>query len=475
MVLLLSPFQTLIKARTGLMLEDANSLDKLSAAIKEGMALESIHSPDAYLARLSENQQSFQQLINRLTINETYFFREPEHIDLLVNVLIPQRQAASDDRPIRILSAGCSSGEEPYSIVMALIERFGEAALAEFRVIGGDIDSQVLAKAKKGCYNEFSFRGVSVERRHRFFDRVNGVFQLKEAVRQQVSFHELNLFAPTMTTELRQFDVIFFRNVSIYFDTPTRKIIQQQLSRLLTDQGVLLIGSAETLANDLGVLLLVEQKGVFYFTKTANHSLAPEIKPALPLSNPEKPTQAPIPLRPLTTNADKQQLLEWMAQKRYDLAEPLIDALLLEHGEDLQLSLLKAFVLMNRKHWAEAKPILLAAVAKEPWCLDALVLLGLLAKWQQLLDEAIDWFKKAVYAHSDRWLAHYYLADSYKKHHPQLALRAYRTTLQLIEQHPEHAGLVLVPLDFSTAELRFLCEHHIQKLSQGLEVKSHGD
>ena len=242
MSLLLSPFQTLIKARTGLMLEDANSADKLASSIQVGMELECIHSPERYLAQLTENQQSFQALINRLTINETYFFREPEQIDLLVDVFIPQWQHQFGGRPIRILSAGCSSGEEPYSIVIALIERFGEAALSGFNVVGADIDSQVLAKAMKARYNEFSFRGVSVDRRHRFFDRIGDAFQLKETIRQQVAFKELNLFAPMQSPELREFDVIFFRNVSIYFDTPTRKTIQQNLSQMLTDQGVLMIG-----------------------------------------------------------------------------------------------------------------------------------------------------------------------------------------------------------------------------------------
>ncbi len=484
MSLLLSPFQTLIKARTGLMLEDANSIDKLASSIQVGMELECIHSPERYLAQLTENQQSFQALINRLTINETYFFREPEQIDLLVDVFIPQWQQQFGGRPIRILSAGCSSGEEPYSIVMALIERFGEAALSGFNVVGADIDSQVLAKAMKARYNEFSFRGVSVDRRHRFFDRIGDAFQLKENIRLQVSFKELNLFAPMQSPELREFDVIFFRNVSIYFDTPTRKTIQQNLNQMLTDQGVLMIGTAETLANDLGVLRLVERNGLFYFSKLsakADGVVVPNLsKQANRLSanfvTEEQPKVPPEPLRPLAILADKQKLIHLLAEKQYDQAFPLAEALLIATPQDHQTRLLKAFILMNRKQWEAAEALLMQALQQDDWCLDALVLLGLLAKWQGRIEQAIEWFKKAVYAHSDRWLVHYYLADSYyRQQQSPLALRGFKTALQLMDKHPELSDLRWVPLDFSMAEMRFLCQHHIQKLTAQGKDASHGN
>ncbi len=486
MSLLLSPFQTLIKARTGLMLEGANSLDKLATAIQAGMELERISNPEGYLVQLTENQSSFQALINRLTINETYFFREPEQIELLVDVFIPHWQQQWGGRPIRILSAGCSSGEEPYSIVMALIERFGEAALSGFHVVGADIDSQVLAKAKAGKYNEFSFRGVSVERRHRFFDRIGDAFQLKDAVRQQVAFKELNLFSPSPQADLSGFDVIFFRNVSIYFDTPTRKTIQQNLSQLLTSQGVLMIGTAETLANDLGVLRLIERHGLFYFcqplAKPDSVVIPPPASKGLTstahlASEPHTrvPSAPPAPLRPLAIQADKQKLIQLLAEKQYDQAFPLAEALLVSHPQDEQIRLLKAFILMNRKQWQAAEVLLKQALQQDEWCLDALVLLGLLAKWQGAFAQAIEWFKKAVYAHSDRWLVHYYLADSYyRQQQPGLALRGFRTAFQLMDKHPELSELPWVPLDFSLAEMRFLCQHHIQKLATQDKDSAHG-
>lgn len=468
MPLLLSPFQALIKARTGLMLEDANSQDKLRSAVAESMASEGVSTPESYLAKITEHQSSFQALVNRLTINETYFFREAEQIHFLVNHLIPSMRQKAPSRVLRILSAGCSTGEEPYSIVMALIEAYGESALDAFKVMGADIDSQALLKAKKAHYSEFSFRGVSLERRHRFFDRIGAGFDVKPVVRDQVSFHEFNLFAPNALPELADFDVIFFRNVSIYFDTATRKVIQQNLAQRLSEQGVLMIGTAETLANDLGVLTLIEQAGIFYFTHSA------PLVSALPKSVSAKkqgaasastPTIIPEPLRPLITHGHKQQIIDCVQQKRYDQALPLFEALNHDYEVDLQLVLLRAFVFMNRKQWAQAESLLLKGLSLDDWCLDTLILLGLLAKWQQQTLVAIEWFKKAVYAHSDSWLAHYYLADTYRAEQPALALRAYRSALELMDQHPECSGLQWVPLDFSLAELRFLSQHQLLKLS----------
>jgi chemotaxis protein methyltransferase CheR len=100
-----------------------------------------------------------------------------------------------------------------------------------------------------------------------------------------------------------------------------------------------------------------------------------------------------------------------------------------------------------------------------------MLLLGLSAKWQGQNPNAIDWFKKAVYAHSDSWLAHYHLSDSYRHNEPTLALRSYRTTLQLLNKDASHTGLQVLPIELPASEVRFLCEHQIQKLSAATTVK----
>lgn len=476
MNIVLSPFQILIKARTGLMLEDPNSLEKLHAALSERLNHLAVRA-ETYLAQLGHDDEEFQTLINQLTINETYFFRESEQIDLLVNHLIPRLLAkinGNAPKPIRILSAGCSSGEEPYSLVMALTEKYADQATRLFQVVGGDIDSQVLAKARAGIYSDFSFRGATPEIRHRYFTRVQHHNRIQDTIRNQVSFYELNLLAPQKTAELSEFDVIFFRNVSIYFDTPTRKIIQQNLSSMLREQGILVIGTAETLANDLGVLPIVEEQGLFYFVKgqlltgmtAASRVTIQHPAPThAPTTAPESIIHMPQPLRPLLASADRIQLAQLVRDKHYDAALPIAEALLMQDANDHDGQIFKAYILLNRKQWVAAEGLLKASLEDDHWCIDTMILLGLSAKWQGHHQTAIDWFRKAVYAHSDSWLAHYHLADTYRHNEPILALRSYRTALQLLNKSPDKTGLTQLPLELPPSEVRFLCEHQINKLS----------
>ena len=262
----LEPFKQLIKGPCGLQFE-GDDATRLAQALHERCTHHAVALP-AYLALVQRSASELQELVNLLTINETYFFRESAQIDWLVQHLAPRLLACSQGAwPIRILSAACSTGEEPYSIALALWQKYGDHAARWFTVLGGDIDSHALARARAALYSDFSFRGVPEQVRQRHFTRTAQGWQLAQPVREMVTFHELNLLAPVHDGALQDCDVVFCRNVSIYFDTPTRRTIQQGLAALLRDEGVLVIGLAETLANDLGVLPLVEDAGLFYFAK----------------------------------------------------------------------------------------------------------------------------------------------------------------------------------------------------------------
>jgi chemotaxis protein methyltransferase CheR len=465
----LSPFQRLIKDRAGLTLEDGTNIEKLQQALQTRIQMHQHASAEMYFTYLVHHPDEFQALINLLTINETYFFREPEQIQLLVTHIIPRMLADRDPQdPIRILSAGCSSGEEPYSLAIALQEAFGERSQHVFHIVGGDIDSDVLIKARAGQYNDFSFRGVSADIKHRYFTRMNGINQLVEHIRQRVQFHELNLLSPTRHPDLSHFDIIFFRNVSIYFDTPTRQQIQRNLANLLTPHGILMIGIAETIANDLGVLQLIEENGLFYFTHL--HQTSPK-KPAFSLpiapTPPDTLPIAPTPLQSVTVTPDLQKLRQLVIDKHYDAALPLVEAILMQSPHHPSATLFKAYIALNRKQWLMAKTLASHILDTDHWCMDAMLLLGLWHKWQEDHHGAITWFKKAVYAHSDTWLAHYHLADTYRQtQQAALALRSYRTALQLMKHHPEKTGLTLLPFELPVSEASFLCEHHIAQLAR---------
>ncbi|MBF0191210.1 MAG: tetratricopeptide repeat protein [Magnetococcales bacterium] len=496
----LEPFKALIRNRCGLNFEARNE-ETLQRALHERIRHLAIR-PGDYLPLLLANTREFQELVNRLTINETYFFREPEQIRLLVNSLAARKLVARDGRSlVRVLSAGCSSGEEPYSLVMALMERYGESVGRLFQFIGCDIDSVVLAKARRGCYTEFSFRSMDESMRNRHFHRdPGGGHCLDNSVREQVVFHQYNLLADSPPLVLRHIDILFFRNVSIYFDVPTRRIILERLASLLQDDGILIVGVSETMANDLGVLRLMEEEGHYYFVKGApaeSTSPFPLLTPTAPLSLIDdcKPAATPLPAplsegiplplssacsaacaNPMITPApassapplclpDLTAARRLLEEKRHDEALTLLDTVLTADPTHLEARLLKAHLLVLRKEFHAAETMAKRVLAEDSRSIDALMLLGLSAKWRQQPLEAIEWFKQVVYWCHDCWPAHYYLADLYRAgHETERARRGYRVVMQRLSGPVSDTGIRHIPLELPLAEIRFLCEHQLTRL-----------
>ncbi len=197
----------------------------------------------AYLDAVEqESGDELVQLIDLLTTNKTDFFREQAHFDYLTSTVIPSVVARGT--PLRIWSAGCSSGEEPYTISMVLREQL--PARYDFRILATDISTRVVASAKKGVYTQQQLGDVSAARRARWFTPTpdGGASALPE-LRAPISFAHLNLMASWPMSG--PFDVIFCRNVMIYFDKPTVTTLVSRFFDLLAPGGHLFIGHSESL------------------------------------------------------------------------------------------------------------------------------------------------------------------------------------------------------------------------------------
>lgn len=479
---MLAPFKEYISEVCGLRFDDVAGEEKLGLALAERMQASALAETGQYLQRITADQREFQCLINLLTINETYFFREPQQLRLLTEYLVPRFLIRCEGQsPVSILSAGCSSGEEPYSLVMSLRERYGESLSRFCRFSAVDIDSTVLDKARNGRYGEFSFRGVAPDLRNRYFEKAAAGWQLKPDIRSLVSFQELNLLARELPESIRGFDIIFFRNVSIYFDEPTRKQILQNLASLMKEDAILIVGCAETIANDLGIFRMVEEEGLFYFVKgspplperngavnrfTGRETVTPQQRQA---------PQADLPL-PVLTLPDTwkmpaaappgtDEISRLVQEKQYDEALQLIDERLRMLPDDRSALLLKAQIMLNRRQFDRARSLADRVLEQDQWNIEAFLLLGLVSKWTEQPDEAITWFKQAAYACHTCWPAHYYLADLYSRSGAQeQARREYRTTLQQIASNTAETGIKIVSLGLPVAEIHLLCEHHLAKL-----------
>ena len=189
-------------------------------------------------------------LINRVTTNKTDFFRENHHFEYLKNELFPELESRSSQRKVRIWSAACSSGEEPYSIAMAALEYFGAGSGWDIRILASDIDSEVLTKAQHGVYQAERVADVEPERLERFFSPVQGdfgtSFQLKDEVRELIAFRRIN-FMDTAWPITISFDAVFCRNVLIYFDEDTKDTVVTRFADYIKDDSHLFIGHSENI------------------------------------------------------------------------------------------------------------------------------------------------------------------------------------------------------------------------------------
>ena len=195
-------------------------------------------------------EEEFSSLVDLLTTNETYFFRERGQIQALVEEIIPEalERQVGTRRPVAIWSAGCSSGEEPYSIVMMALEA-NLVPGRDFRVYASDISRAVLAKARRGIYREASFRETDSTYRLHYFAQKDGLMRLSDEVRRHVDFVHLNLLDPAKTNLLGAMDVILCRNVIIYFDLAIKKRVMGTFHDKLRPGGYLLLGHSESLVN----------------------------------------------------------------------------------------------------------------------------------------------------------------------------------------------------------------------------------
>ncbi len=197
-----------------------------------------------------DREDELAEIIDILTVNETYFFREMKQFNALLEEIAPElMKIRSGGYKLRIWSAGCASGEEPYTIAMLVLENpqvFGDW---DVEVLGSDINKRVLQKARKGVYRKNSFRATENYYIKKYFEEDGGDFRISDKARKLVDFSHLNLLEPKKFSFLGDLDIVFCRNVLIYFHTGAKvKVVESFHDRLLGG-GYLLLGHAESLMN----------------------------------------------------------------------------------------------------------------------------------------------------------------------------------------------------------------------------------
>jgi len=246
-------FRSLIYHKAGINLHEGKK-ELLKARLAKYLRSTEFHTFQEYYRYLTEKDtgEEMVHLLDTISTNLTYFFREPRHYDFLKDKALPlviDSFKNQNERTIRVWSAGCSSGEEPYSLGMILSEFLGTRRDVSFFILATDISTRVLKKASEGIYAQERLEKVPYDLKRRYFQRgINkwsGFFKVKPELRKLVIFKRLNLMDRFPAGQT--FQIIFCRNVMIYFDKPTQERIVNKFYHTLAKGGFFFIGHSESL------------------------------------------------------------------------------------------------------------------------------------------------------------------------------------------------------------------------------------
>jgi chemotaxis protein methyltransferase CheR len=258
----------LIQERFGLTFDGVRQ-DILGSRLQPRMRELRIETPRAYYEYLRFHPQrdaEFDRLPALVTNNETYFFRETRQFEILIDHVLPERRAAAPSRPLRLLSAGCSSGEEPYSLAIALHDAGLPLAGKSWEIDACDLNPERIGRARKAIYDETSLRACDPETRGRYFTAQDGRFRLKDRYRAGLRFFQSNLLAPGFTLE-PPYDVILCRNLLIYFCDSAFERLIGLFARSLAPGGYLFLGHSESLFDRGTAFVPVVMGGLVIYRK----------------------------------------------------------------------------------------------------------------------------------------------------------------------------------------------------------------
>ena len=292
-------FAALVEQRLGLQHEQSQ-WSELEVVLLERAA----GDVERYLERLASSsaKEEWKALAERLTVGETYFLRHPTQLETLVRQVLPTFLRQSPQ--VRVLCAGCSTGEEPYSIAL-LARESGRVDVSRLRIVGIDVNPRAIAHARRACYSPWSLRVVPAAMRQHWFQRTPEGFSLRPQVRDQVIFEERNLleeasafWAPS------SFHAIFFRNVVLYFPQEVMRKIIARMAQALVPGGYLFLGPSETLRGISEEFELIREGDAFYYRlrqpgQPASAAPTPPAPTPVPYQS-QRPVLTPPPVPPPT-------------------------------------------------------------------------------------------------------------------------------------------------------------------------------
>ena len=393
-----------------------------------------------------DGEEEFQELLNAITVPETYFFRDSWQVDFIKRNIIPEivqrKMALNCKRVVKIWSAGCSTGEEPYSI--AIISSELEEPLKDFRleILATDVSGKALKKAKRGIYGKRSVREVQRGYLEKYFTRSGDEYHLHKEIKNMVTFSPLNLAQePFPVKDMGEQDLILCKNVLIYFRPDTVKKVLHNLYQCMDKKGYFFTGGAESLFHLSHEFQLRERKNVFYYTR---EKVSPESS--------ERPKEFVVIPQPKISPARRKDIsLDRSSTERPREENPLTTSLrYIRAGE-----------------YEEAFSVCYDLLRKDPLSVEGHFLLGLIYKYKEETDNALTHFRKATYLQPNLPLAHYYLGELYlTKGNKFNAAKKYKNDLTAF-QNSMGVGEDFLNSVYGETELRqilYICQQRLKTL-----------
>lgn len=426
----------------GVYLDDTRRI-ALSSAVQRRAKACGLH-PAVYTdelgtpAGLAELQLLAEELLN----HETLFFRNRPHMEALSTTILPElHRRLPPGEPLRIWSAGCATGEEPYSIAISALETLGDPPGRPIQILATDLSASALARARAGIYRGRTLSNLTPERRERFFTGYGETLTVSERVRQMVTFEQRNLIDP-FPASAKDVHVIFCQNVTIYFQIATCRSLMGRFYEIMAEGGTLFLGFSETLWNIFDRFRWREVAGAYVYYKESQPGGAivtrgPTLAPAsarTPVQRSGARQRQPMPLAGPELAEQGRVLLD---AGQVDRALELFYAAPLAGPQAPQILALAARAHANRGDLDLAAAEARRALDLDPLTTEAYLLIGLVYARQDQPGEAIRQLERARYLDSGSALISFHLAECYRQDgRSEGALREYRNTIRKLAAHP---------------------------------------
>lgn len=458
-------FVSFLYQKLGLVIQD-HQLRSMRDTIEQGCHLFGYREAEAYLETLefsSTSSPEMEQLIAGVTIGESYFFRDHKQISFLRDHWLPELikgRRIEGNRSLRIWSAGCSNGQELYTVAMLLAELIPDLDEWNIHLLGTDINADVLSNAVHGHFTEWSFRAMTDAMRERYFSSQNRGYVIHSALRRMAHFTYLNLADddyPSILTQTNALDLILCRNVFIYFDHPVIERVMQKFTRSLTPGGMVMLGASDLMVSSSSELVLKQKGEIFYYHKRR------EQEPVFTHVTPERPVQAatipavtrtrvgksakraPAGHKPTRLSAAAQvdqQLQTMLHESRWDEALLEIRKLVEQQGATALLLQHEAKVMANLGALEDASRLCNQSLELDSLDKHAHFLKGMILSEMGQEDAAEQSFRKTIYLDSQFAEAHFQLGTLlFRQEKGGVGLKFLKNALQLSRQADPEAEL----------------------------------